>query len=69
MAYDDIPRKPIDVREGKGMGRAGHDELIERAGNSGKYGVRTDAAAEGVGYLGVDDLDRIRRESLKHKTK
>lgn len=68
MAYDDVPRKPIEVREDKGGGRAGHDELIKRAGDSGKYGVRTDAAAEGVGYLGVDDLDRIRRERLKKQT-
>ena len=65
MAYDDIPRKPIEVREGKNGNYAGHDELIDRAKASGKYGVRTDAAAEGVGYLGVDDLDRIRRRKLK----
>ena len=32
---------------------ADHDELIDRAGNAGSYCVRTDAAAEGVGYLGV----------------
>ncbi len=69
MAYDDVPRKPIEVREGKGEGRASHDELIDKAGNSGKYGVRTDAAAEGVGYLGVDDLDRIRRKNLAHKVR
>lgn len=68
MAYDDVPRKPIEVREDQGGGRASHDELIKRAGASGKYGVRTDAAAEGVGYLGVDDLDRIRRERLNKQT-
>lgn len=68
MAYDDVPRKSIEIREGKGGDRAGHDELIDRAGNSGKYGVRTDAAAEGIGYLGMDDLDRIRRERLKKQT-
>ncbi len=68
MAYDDVPRKPIEVREGRGNGRAGHDELIDRAAASGKCGVRTDAAAEGVGYLGVDDLDRIRRERLRKQT-
>tara|TARA_R110000868_G_C10972576_1_gene770487 strand:+ start:23396 stop:23593 length:198 start_codon:yes stop_codon:yes gene_type:complete len=65
MAYDDIPRKPIEVREGKDGDYAGHDKLIDNAKASGKYGVRTDAAAEGVGYLGVDDLDRIRRRKLK----
>jgi hypothetical protein len=69
MAYDEVPKKKIEVREGKGPNYAGHDELIDRAGDSGKYGVRTDAAAEGVGYLGVDDLDRIRRKKLKHETK
>jgi hypothetical protein len=69
MAYDETPRKPIEVREGRGDGYASHDELIDRAGDSGKYGVRTDAAAEGVGYLGMDDIDRIRRKNLKHKTR
>lgn len=69
MAYDEVPRKPIEVREGKDKGCPSHDDLIDGAGDSGKYGVRTDAAAEGVGYLGVDDLDRIRRKNLKHKTR
>jgi hypothetical protein len=69
MAYDETPRKPIEIREGRCPYYASHDELIDRAESSGKYGVRTDAAAEGVGYLGVDDLDRIRRENLRHKTK
>lgn len=66
MADDNTPHKKIEIREGKEH-YASHDELIERAVNTGKYGVRTDAAAEGVGYLGVDDLDRIRRKHLKHK--
>ena len=67
MAYDEIPRKPIEIREGRKEGFKGHDSLIDTAADSGKYGVRTDIAAEGVDYLGVDDLDRIRREKLKHK--
>lgn len=65
MAYDETPRKKIEVREGKDGVYAGHDKLIDNAKASGKYGVRSDAAAEGVGYLGVDDLDRIRRRKLK----
>ena len=69
MAYDDIPRKPIEIREGRKEDLQGHDPLIEQAGDSGKYGVRTDVNAEGVGYLGVDDFDRIRRKNLKHKTR
>jgi hypothetical protein len=67
MAYDDASKKNIEVREGK-ENYAGHDELIDRAGACGKYGVRTDAAAEGVGYLGMDDLDRIRRKRLNKQT-
>lgn len=69
MAYDDTPRKKIEVRENKLGGRMSHDELIDRAGNSSKYGVRSDVSSDGDGYLGVDDIDRIRRENLKHKTR
>lgn len=64
MAYDDIPKKPIEVREGKGY-YEGHDTIIDKGKQINKYGVRTDAAAEGVGYMGVDDLDRIRRRKLR----
>ena len=42
MAYDEVPRKPIEIREGRKEGFAGHDELIEKAGDAGQYGVRTD---------------------------
>lgn len=69
MAYDEIPKKPIEVRDGRKEGYYGHDECIEKAGDAGQYGVRTDAAAEGVGYLGMDDLDRERRKNLKHRTR
>lgn len=69
MAYDETPKKAIEVREGKQASRMGHDDLIEIAGDSGKYGVRTDVEDEKTGFLGVDDLDRIRRKNLKHKTR
>lgn len=65
MAYDEIPRKPIEVREGRGDGFKGHDPLVDEAKEYCKFGYRTDAAAEGVGYLGVDDIDRIRRRKLR----
>ena len=68
MAYDDVPKKKIEVRDDC-RSYADHDELIDYAGNCGKRGVRTDAAAEGDGYLGMDDIDRIRRKNLKHKTR
>ena len=69
MAYDEVPRKPIEIREGRKEGYKGHDPLIETAADSGKFGERTDMANEITGYLGVDDLDRIRRKNLKHKTR
>ena len=65
MAYDDTPKKPIPVRDGQVSGRAGHDEMIDRAKASGKYGERTDAGSQGVGYLGMDDLDRMRRRKVR----
>ena len=64
MAYDETPRKKIIVREGRNEGFSGHDELINEAKEYCKYGVRSDAAAEGVGFLGMDDLDRIRRRKI-----
>ena len=64
MAYDETPRKPIEVREGDLKDYDDHDELIAKAMKSGDYCVRTDINAEGVGYLGVDDLDRLRRRKL-----
>ena len=69
MGYYDTPKKPIKVLNGKSGNYASHDTLIDRAGDAGKYGCRSDAAADGVGYLGVDDLNRLRREKLKHSTK
>ena len=69
MAYDEVPKKPIEIREGRKEGLKGHDPLIETAGDSGKYGVRSDINAEGSDYLGMDDIDRIRRKNLKHKTR
>lgn len=65
MAYED--RKSSEIREGKGIGYASKDECIERALDSDKYGDRTDAYAQGDGYLGMDDIDRIRRKNLQHK--
>lgn len=69
MAYDETPRKPIEVRDGRKDGYYSHDQCIENGGNSAKEGFRTDVKAEGVGYLCVDDLDRIRRKNLKHRTR
>lgn len=65
MAYDETPRKPIQVRDGRGPGKSDHDQLINKAKQSGVYCDRTDAASQGVGYLGVDDLDRMRRRKIK----
>jgi hypothetical protein len=42
----------------------GHDECIDKAKKSGDY-ERSDAYAEGVGYLGVDDIDKMRRRKIR----
>jgi hypothetical protein len=69
MAYDETPKKPIEKRDGSDSGYADHDEDITKAGDAGSYCDRTDAGSQGVGYLGIDDIDRIRRKNLKHKTR
>lgn len=69
MGYFDTPAKPIKLRDGNESGYASHDKDISMASDAGKYCDRTDAASQGAGYLGVDDLDRIRRKNLRHRTR
>jgi hypothetical protein len=69
MAYDETPKKPIEIRDGRKDGYYSHDECLDKAESAGTYGVRTDAAAEGCDYIGMDDIDRIRKKNLKHKTR
>ena len=60
MAYDETPKKRIEIREGRR--EYSHDECIKNAKSAGNYGDRTDALAQGVGFLGMDDIDRMRRK-------
>ena len=70
MAYENAPVNRAD-KDGAGQPRnyPSNDTDIGKAGEAGQYQTRTDVYAEGVGYLGVDNLDRIRRENLRHKTR
>jgi hypothetical protein len=69
MGYDNKPVNRSD-KAGERMTRhESKDKELDAAKKSGNYGVRTDAFAEGDGYVGVDDLDRLRRDKLKHQTK
>ncbi len=43
---------------------ANFDECIDAAKRAGVNQTRTDAYAEGDGYLGVDDIDRMRRRKI-----
>jgi hypothetical protein len=64
--------KPINRADKDGERVTQHeskDKEIEAATKADDYCVRTDAFAEGDGYLGIDDLDRIRRDRLKHQTR
>jgi len=64
--------KPVNRADKDGERMTRHESKqneIKAATKADNYGVRTDAFAEGDGYLGVDDLDRMRRERLKHQTK
>jgi hypothetical protein len=67
MAYDETPRKKIEVRDGDRRDYSDHDELLARATDYGDYCERTDIGEEYPGYVGVDDLDRIRRRNLRNR--
>lgn len=62
--YEEAPNNP----ETRINNKTDHDRCIQYGVDAGKGQMRTDAFAEGVGYLGVDDLDRIRRRNLGFKT-
>jgi len=47
----------------------GFQEEIDDAKRSDKEFIRSDVFSEGNGYLGIDNLDRLRRYKLKHETK
>ena len=70
MGYYD---KPVDRADKSGAKRTEHfesaDQELDEAKMADKYQERTDAFAQGDGYLTVDDLDRQRREKLKHETR
>lgn len=69
MGYYNEPVSRSD-KDGERMDRhESKDQELDAAKKSGNYGVRTDAFSQGDGYLGVDDLDRFRRDRLKHQTK
>jgi hypothetical protein len=49
--------------------RPGRDVEINRAKIDGTMQVSTSAFDQDEGFLGMDDIDRIRREKLKHETR
>jgi len=59
MAKD--KKRAMDERK---PNRPGYNEEIDRAKAAGNY-QRSDAYAEGAGYLGVDDLDKMRRRKIR----
>jgi hypothetical protein len=69
MGYYNEPVSRTDKDGEKRNYRPNFDEEIKKAERAGNHQMRTDAFAEGDGYLCVDDLDRIRRDMLKHQTK
>lgn len=65
--------EPVNRKDKSGQPRTEHFESsnreLDEAKSADQYQMRTDAFAEGDGYLGIDDLDRLRREKLKHETR
>jgi len=69
MRYFEPPVNRVD-KDGERIER--HESKVQEldaAKKTGNYCMRTDAFAEGVDYLGVDDIDKLRRERLKHQTR
>jgi hypothetical protein len=65
MVYND--KRKTDRDEYKNY--ANFDECIDVAKETGKVQVKTSPFDEMDGIVGMDDIDRIRREKLRHQTK
>lgn len=69
MRYYEKPVNRAD-KDGERITQHGSkDKEIKSATKADDYCQRTDAFAQGDGYLGIDDLDRARRNRLRHQTK
>jgi len=69
MRYYEPPVSRSDKDGARRTEYGSKDKDIREAERAGDYCVPTDAYAEQPGYLGMDDIDRIRRERLKHQTR
>lgn len=64
--------EPVNRQDKSGENRKvsdGFEPELDKAKLANKTHFRSDAFAEGDGFIGVDDLDRLRRDKLKHETK
>lgn len=70
MGYYD---KPVNREDKAGANRTNHyesgDQELNQAKRTDMYGDSSAPNADELGYLGMDDLDRLRREKLKHETR
>lgn len=66
MAYDD---KPVNREDKSGAVRSekyGYNECIDRAKNARNSQLKdSDPMVEKEGFLGVDDLDKMRRRKIR----
>lgn len=69
MGYYNDPVNRADKSGAKREIHDGFEPEIDKAKDANKYFFRSDAFAEGDGFMGVDDLDRLRRDKLKHETR
>lgn len=57
----------IDYEKNKNY--SSKDTEIDKAKKANAFGFSSAPNADEIGFLGMDDIDRIRREKLKHETK
>lgn len=66
MAYDDKPVNRSDKAGAVRSEKYGYNECIDRAKSARNSQLKdTDPMVEMDGYLGVDDLDKMRRRKIR----
>jgi hypothetical protein len=66
MAYDDKPMQRFDKAGADRQPHCNYNESIDKAKNAGKNNLsESNPMIEKEGFLGVDDIDRMRRRKIR----
>jgi hypothetical protein len=67
--YEESVKREDKAGEPRSRNYQSKDEDINKAAEANSYEFSSAPNADEIGFLGMDDIDRIRREKLRHETR